>query len=86
MSDLSTSPPAAKVSENPKTSPARDALLDLKARIGKSVLGQDHLVESMLIGLLANGNLLIESLPGLGRISPPIFRACSSRRTCCRRT
>jgi MoxR-like ATPase len=67
MSDPSTSPPAAKVSENPKTSPARDALLDLKARIGKSVLGQDHLVESMLIGLLANGNLLIESLPGLAK-------------------
>ena len=67
MSDLSTSPPAAKVSQNPKTSPARDALLDLKVRIGKSVLGQDHLVESMLIGLLANGNLLIESLPGLAK-------------------
>jgi MoxR-like ATPase len=31
------------------------------------VLGQDHLVESMLIGLLANGNLLIESLPGLAK-------------------
>jgi MoxR-like ATPase len=46
---------------------ARDAILDLKVRIGKSVLGQDHLVESMLIGLLANGNLLIESLPGLAK-------------------
>jgi MoxR-like ATPase len=42
-------------------------LLDLKARIGKSVLGQDRMVESMLIGLLANGNLLIESLPGLAK-------------------
>src|SRR5215468_6227410 len=48
-------------------SAARDAILDLKARIGKSVLGQDRLVESMLIGLLANGNLLIESLPGLAK-------------------
>jgi len=47
--------------------PARDAIRDLKARIGKSVLGQDRLVESMLIGLLANGNLLIESLPGLAK-------------------
>jgi len=56
-----TAPPATKVS------PARDAILELKARIGKSVLGQDHLVESMLIGLLANGNLLIESLPGLAK-------------------
>jgi MoxR-like ATPase len=42
-------------------------VLELKSRIGKSVLGQDHLVESMLIGLLANGNLLIESLPGLAK-------------------
>ena len=56
-----TAPPATKVS------PARDAILELKVRIGKSVLGQDHLVESMLIGLLANGNLLIESLPGLAK-------------------
>ena len=56
-----TAPPATKAS------PARDAILELKARIGKSVLGQDHLVEGMLIGLLANGNLLIESLPGLAK-------------------
>jgi MoxR-like ATPase len=48
-------------------SSARDAVRELKARIGRSVLGQDHLVESMLIGLLANGNLLIESLPGLAK-------------------
>src|SRR5262245_37298536 len=53
--------------EKPAPSPARDAILDLKTRIGKSVLGQDHLVESMLMGLLANGNLLIESLPGLAK-------------------
>jgi MoxR-like ATPase len=49
------------------SSPARDAILDLKARIGKSVLGQDRLIESMLIGLLANGNILLESLPGLAK-------------------
>ena len=46
---------------------ARDAILDLKTRIGRSVLGQDGLIESMLIGLLADGNLLIESLPGLAK-------------------
>jgi MoxR-like ATPase len=50
-----------------KSSTARDNVLELKSRIGKSVLGQDHLVESMLIGLLANGNILIESLPGLAK-------------------
>ena len=46
---------------------ARDAVKELKARIGQAVLGQEHLVESMLIGLLADGNLLIESLPGLAK-------------------
>ena len=45
----------------------RDAVLELKSRIGKLVLGQDHLVESMLVGLLANGNILLESLPGLAK-------------------
>jgi MoxR-like ATPase len=68
MNDLDTSTPqVVKASGNSKRSVPRDALLDLKARIGKSVLGQDHMVESMLIGLLANGNLLIESLPGLAK-------------------
>ncbi len=67
MSDLATTEPAEPASESSKSSPAREAVFDLKARIGKSVLGQDRLVESMLIGLLANGNLLIESLPGLAK-------------------
>jgi MoxR-like ATPase len=59
--------PAVPAAARPVASAARDAILDLKARIGKSVLGQDHLVESMLVGLLANGNLPIESLPGLAK-------------------
>ncbi|MGX1424296.1 MoxR-like ATPase [Bradyrhizobium elkanii] len=68
MPDLRSSQlKAATEQEGAKSSAARDAVLDLKARIGKSVLGQEHLVESMLIGLLANGNLLIESLPGLAK-------------------
>jgi MoxR-like ATPase len=68
MNDLRTkAPPTEAASATAKRSTAREALLDLKARIGKSVLGQDHMVESMLIGLLANGNLLIESLPGLAK-------------------
>jgi len=59
--------PVANEPAAPPTSGAREAILELKTRIGRSVLGQDHLVESMLIGLLANGNLLIESLPGLAK-------------------
>ncbi len=68
MPDFGTTEPSvATKSGTAGSSPARDAVLALKTRIGTSVLGQDHLVESMLMGLLANGNLLIESLPGLAK-------------------
>lgn len=62
-------PSDSKVLSDAGTAPssARDAVLELKSRIGRSVLGQEHLVESILIGLLANGNILIESLPGLAK-------------------
>ena len=39
----------------------------LQASIGESVLGQDHVIRQILIGLLANGHLLLESLPGLAK-------------------
>ena len=46
---------------------ARDSLLELKKQIGQTVLGQDQMIERLLIGLLANGNLLVEGLPGLAK-------------------
>ena len=46
---------------------ARDQILDLKQRIGRSIIGQEAIVERLLIGLLANGNLLVEGLPGLAK-------------------
>jgi len=46
---------------------ARDAILELKSRMSRSILGQEHVVERLLIGLLANGNLLVEGLPGLAK-------------------
>ncbi len=35
--------------------------------IGKVVVGQAHLVQSLLIGLLADGHILLEGLPGLAK-------------------
>jgi MoxR-like ATPase len=46
------------------------ALNDLKAlqaSMAESVLGQDQVIRQILIGLLANGHLLLESLPGLAK-------------------
>jgi MoxR-like ATPase len=46
---------------------ARETILDLKARDGRSIIGQDEIIERLLIGLLANGHLLVEGLPGLAK-------------------
>jgi MoxR-like ATPase len=46
---------------------ARDSLLELQQQIGRTVLGQEAMIERLLIGLLANGNLLVEGLPGLAK-------------------
>lgn len=45
----------------------RDSLLELQNQIRKTVLGQEAMIERLLIGLLANGNLLVEGLPGLAK-------------------
>lgn len=46
---------------------ARSQIEDLKTRMGESIIGQRDVVERLVIGLLANGNLLIEGLPGLAK-------------------
>ena len=42
-------------------------LLELHKAIGQVVLGQEAVVRQILLGLLANGHLLLESLPGLAK-------------------
>ena len=42
-------------------------LHDLLAEIRKAVVGQDTLVERVLIGLLADGHVLLEGVPGLAK-------------------
>jgi MoxR-like ATPase len=45
----------------------RDQILELKRRIALSVIGQEPVVDLLLIALLANGHLLMEGLPGLAK-------------------
>ncbi|MBP7274909.1 MAG: MoxR family ATPase [Kiritimatiellae bacterium] len=40
---------------------------ELKAEIGRVLVGQDRLVDRMILGLLANGHLLLEGVPGLAK-------------------
>jgi MoxR-like ATPase len=46
---------------------AVDSVLELKSHMGRSIIGQEQMIERLLIGLLANGNLLVEGLPGLAK-------------------
>ena len=46
---------------------AHDAILDLKERMWRSIIGQEQVVERLLLTLLCNGNLLLEGLPGLAK-------------------
>jgi MoxR-like ATPase len=46
---------------------ARDAILDLEKRVNQDIIGQERVVERLIIALLANGNVLLEGLPGLAK-------------------
>ena len=39
----------------------------LTAEIGKVIIGQHYLVSRLIVGLLANGHVLLEGVPGLGK-------------------
>jgi len=39
----------------------------LTAEIGKVIIGQQYLVDRLLVGLLANGHILVEGVPGLAK-------------------
>lgn len=58
MNDHATPVPADSV---------RSAVSDLKEFIESRIIGQDGLVEALLIALLADGHLLVEGAPGLAK-------------------
>ncbi len=67
-------PPAAQSTPEPQppaaqSTPARDgALLERTVfEVKRVIVGQDRLVERMLVGLLSRGHLLIEGVPGVAK-------------------
>ncbi|PJI49077.1 MAG: AAA family ATPase [Pseudomonas sp.] len=45
----------------------REQIADLETAVSAQVLGQEETVRHILLGLLANGHVLLESLPGLAK-------------------
>ncbi|AKF25843.1 ATPase [Sulfurovum lithotrophicum] len=39
----------------------------LKTELGKAVIGQDVMIEGLLVGLLCDGHILVEGVPGLAK-------------------
>lgn len=40
---------------------------EIKQNMHKSIIGQNHLIESLIISILCNGHILLEGLPGLAK-------------------
>ncbi|WP_299599457.1 AAA family ATPase [uncultured Microbulbifer sp.] len=47
--------------------PAREQIAALEEGMGRAIVGQRDVIRRLIIGLLANGNLLVEGLPGLAK-------------------
>lgn len=56
---------AIKVKDNNLSLQAK--LNELRKEIAKGVIGQEQMVNSILIGLLTNGHILLEGVPGLAK-------------------
>ncbi len=46
---------------------AREAIASLQKKMNESTIGQEKIVSKLIMGLLADGNVLIEGLPGLAK-------------------
>ena len=44
-----------------------DKLINLKKEIHKGVIGQEEMIDSIIIGLLTSGHILLEGVPGLAK-------------------
>ena len=45
----------------------RQSLENVKAEIGKVIIGQESMIEHLLVALLSNGHVLIEGVPGVAK-------------------
>ena len=44
-----------------------DFIQKLRTELSKTIIGQQHMIDRLLIGLLSNGHILLEGVPGLAK-------------------
>lgn len=52
---------------SPSAAEAADVLARVRAEIHQAIVGQDDLIDRLLIGLLCDGHVLVEGVPGLAK-------------------
>ena len=52
---------------NERISQASQFTDKLREEIGHVIIGQNHMLDRLLIGLLSNGHVLLEGVPGLAK-------------------
>lgn len=50
-----------------KVNDARKLLGDVKSEISKKIVGQDAMIDGLLMGMIAGGHVLVEGVPGLAK-------------------
>ena len=58
---------AITTEEKPDIAAAAAWTAELRREISHVIVGQEHLVDRLLVGLLANGHVLLEGVPGLAK-------------------
>ena len=65
MTEVDNQPPAPEEQQRIKNEASWVELL--KSEMGRVIVGQKYLVDRLIIGLLANGHVLLEGVPGLAK-------------------
>src|SRR5438045_6737020 len=60
-------PPTLESTPLPTTQSAQEFVAAVRERVGKIVVGQEIVVERVMIALLTGGHLLLQGLPGLAK-------------------
>ena len=45
----------------------QDAFKEIKKQLGRVIVGQDHVIEELLIALFSRGHCILEGVPGLAK-------------------
>ncbi|MFB6182661.1 MAG: AAA family ATPase, partial [Candidatus Nanohaloarchaea archaeon] len=56
-----------QMDESGKYEKVNQTLQDIKEEVGKVIVGQEEVIEHVLVSILCDGNILLESNPGMGK-------------------